>query len=742
MLQRFMSSLAFAVALLAGASQLRAAGPLIVNGAGQPLAWTTKPIRFNPDRGGLGLLSNSQAVSAIITQFGTWSAVATAAISFVNAGPLPVDVTAANYQQYFSNCQDSLNPIIFDTDGSIIQSMFGSGNENFILGAAGPDCISYTPSAITGASAIFNGRFIDNIQNALNPEVSPEEFNAVMLHELGHFIGLDHSQINLIEAFDGDPGNTVATMFPILIDGTQQSTLKLDDRVSVSMLYPSRTFFSSTGSIRGSILRPDGTTPFQGAYVIARQIGNPRLNAVGVASGFLYFPDSPGGPPAPSLQGSYELDGLTSRTSYTVEIEAIDPQFTGGSSVGPLDPPATVPVPEFWNGANEAATDLPDNPSAATPIAVSAGNPVTGINVVMNAASGSLPANDLCSHAATVASFPFTDSVDTTGACESSSDPALSCSTNGLPVFNTVWYAVVPPQEGIVTFDTCGSTYNTVVGAFTGSCSALTPVACNDDAGSSDPACGSTQSRVSFDVLAGQTYLVEVAQYGAPAGGTLNVNATLASRNCMTGNCLLSVGSRGSGQCMAEWLIEPLQNFGRVRPRFINCRDGDSCDFDGSGTNHSCTFHVAVCFNNHDPNLSCTPTDISLVELLTPHLNRLSNTPADTANANALLSSLVDLSSASSKLGICLNNQQLTCLTNPECNSPGKQNGRCYVFVRYTPPLSDPDRCTLAADVTVPLRQQRNGRFAAATKRLQLKATSSMRRIDSDSLKLRCLPSL
>ena len=83
----------------------------------------------------------------------------------------------------------------------------------------------------------------------------------------------------------------------------------------------------------------------------------------------------------------------------------------------------------------------------------------------------------------------------------------------------------------------------------------------------------------------------------------------------------------------------------------------------------------------------------------------------------------------------------MTCLTNSECNSPGKQNGRCYVFIRYTPPFLDPDSCTLAAEVTVPLRRQRNGTFAAVTKRLRLKTTSSMGKIDSDTLQLRCLPS-
>src|ERR1700687_4431388 len=353
-----------------------AAGALIVNGAGQPLVWTTRPIPYNPDQGTLGMLSNSDAVPFVAARFATWAAVSTASISFVNAGALPTDVTSANATAYFGVCGDNLNPIVFDTDGSIIRMLFGVGQENVILGASGPDCASYVPPVITEASAILNGRFIDGTSTQLNPEVSLNDFAGVFTHEFGHYFGLDHSQINLTEAFDGNPANdnTIATMFPILINGSEQASLNLDDRVAVSMLFPSPTFFSSTGSIRGSIVRADGSTPFQGAYVVARDLSNPRLNAVGVASGLLFAPTAPRGPPAAALKGYYELDGLASEASYTVEVEPVDSRFTGGSSVGPLSPPAAVSLPEFWNGANEAATNPPDNPSAATAVPVSAGN--------------------------------------------------------------------------------------------------------------------------------------------------------------------------------------------------------------------------------------------------------------------------------------------------------------------------------------------------------------------------------
>jgi len=334
-----------------------------VNGNGDPLVWGVNPIPFNPDRGTLGTLDNAAAVQAVLDDFGVWAAVPTANISFTNAGALPVDVTVANYLSYLGVCGDGLSPIIFDTDGSITDDAFGPGASNDILGFASPECGSFVPPQIAEGVAVLNGKWIDGVDSPSNPEIPLADFKGVFVHEFGHYVNLDHSQINLVEGFDDDPSNddAVATMFPFLATGT--STPHLDDQVAVSTLYPAASFASGFGTITGTIFRADGVTPFQGAYVIARQVGDPRLTAVGYASGARYFPSNTGGPPAPALRGLYEIPGLPAG-SYTVEIEPVSHFFTDGSSVGPLDPPAALPgLPEFYNGANEAGTNPPDDPT-------------------------------------------------------------------------------------------------------------------------------------------------------------------------------------------------------------------------------------------------------------------------------------------------------------------------------------------------------------------------------------------
>jgi hypothetical protein len=377
--------LALACAVLALASAARAAGPLLVNPSGVPFVWRPLPVPFNPDRGNLGTLSNATAVAHVAANFAVWTAVPTANLTVVNAGALPVDVTVANYTAFLGVCGDGLSPIVFDTDGSITDDLLGNGARNEVLGFAGPECADVNSGTILEGSAVLNGRWIDGINTSSNPEISVADFDAVFVHEFGHYLDLDHSQINLTEAFDTDPGNddAVATMFPILINPTAMATLALDDEVSISTLYPAPSFATNFGKITGNVFSPDGVSPFQGAYVVARKVGDPRLSAVGVASGDR-FTSILGGSSDPSLEGLYEIPGLPPG-SWTVEIEAIDPSFTGGSSVGPLDPPASLPgPPEFWNGANEAATNPPDDPTQAVPLTITAGTTTSGINIILN----------------------------------------------------------------------------------------------------------------------------------------------------------------------------------------------------------------------------------------------------------------------------------------------------------------------------------------------------------------------
>ena len=187
--------------------------------------------------------------------------------------------------------------------------------------------------------------------------------------------------------------------------------------------------------------------------------------------------------------------------------------------------------------------------------------------------------------------------------------------------------------------------------------------------------------------------------------------------------------------------VPPLDHAGIPKNR-LECYEGDpACDSDPDLTNKQCTFNVQLCINNHDPNIACAPTDIATVELLSPDRNGLRNTPEDTSNADALLTSIAGTASNGQVQGFCRNNNQMSCATNAECNSPGKTNGRCSVFVRFSPAATASDRCGMSADIVVPLRALHGGGFATFSKRFRLRATNSARGADVNYLTLRCLPS-
>ncbi len=129
------------------------------------------------------------------------------------------------------------------------------------------------------------------------------------------------------------------------------------------------------------------------------------------------------------------------------------------------------------------------------------------------------PASDLCGGGvAMVAGTTYT--VKTTCAT-SASDPASNCGT----ISKGVWFTFTPGTNGIVTFNTCGSDFDTALAVYTGNCGSLTPVigACNDDNG---PSCTSSNASVSFSASAGITYRVLAGGFNG-ANGNLSMIATL-----------------------------------------------------------------------------------------------------------------------------------------------------------------------------------------------------------------------
>ena len=384
------------IALMLTSVHVYAGGPLVLLSAGVPFLWPNggRLIPFNPDQGGLGPLTNAQAIAQSTAAFLVWADVASATATHVNAGQLPVDVDETNFVPYLSPvAPDGLSAIVYDEDGAIFDLLFGP--DSGVLGFAGPEWIDPATGAILEGVAFMNGGSL------LGANAFPvAEFLSVQVHEYGHYQNLAHTVVNGQIAGFGDargpsPFNTFAppatfagrieTMYPFLFINGGQATPHADDIAMFSTLYPEPTFTTSRGAITGNIVAPNNTTPLTGVNVIARNIANPYDDAVTAISSDFAVNYASGSP----FVGVYTLRGLTPNASYAVYVDQI---LAGGFST----PPRSLPGPEeFYNGADESNDAATDDPSVFTPVSAAAGGTAGNINIVFNALTpGPIPLGD------------------------------------------------------------------------------------------------------------------------------------------------------------------------------------------------------------------------------------------------------------------------------------------------------------------------------------------------------------
>lgn len=427
MIRRVLSLL---LSVFLSTAYLEAGGPLSVTGSaaqnpGQAFVWNVStPIRFTVDGGplsvtptGATVINNSQGVARVQALFQNWQSVPTTTISYSYAGKITApglsssgDVkTIQDFNAVLGTCNSgSQNPVIFDADGSLLRAL---GLDPLVIGFSGTCKLDPQAGYIISAFVFLNGEFQDGVTNPTNNnyELTADQFDEAITHEMGHFSGLGHSQINLDLYQSGFVGNCpldelagLPLMFPVEFCQSRKSAglpiLAPDDVAWISKLYPNSTYASSFGTISGFIFFSDGITHVQGLNVIARRVDDPSTPenesqriASSVVSGF-QFTGNPGqsitgdntggsslGSRNPALIGYYEIP-VTPGT-YTVQTENIDAAFTGGSSVGPLDPPAlTYGAFEYWH-LNESAFD---DPSVKGSVIVQAGQKLSNINIILN----------------------------------------------------------------------------------------------------------------------------------------------------------------------------------------------------------------------------------------------------------------------------------------------------------------------------------------------------------------------
>jgi hypothetical protein len=374
------------VAFLLLCSPAFAGGPLYVTSSAQgteglPFTWDLGQgaVKYRVDGGpmatnaqGTIIVDHATGVTRVENMFASWQAVPTIAITFQDLGPIQPagafadgDVsTVAEFNAVSSSCDSGAqSPVIFDANGSILNAL---GLDPDIIGFAGP-CAQPNGSHFVTAMIFMNGAFQDG--SSANHELTQSQFDEAITHEIGHYIGLDHSQIN-VNALNGG-GNCNADnraglplMFPFAACPSRTSLglpiIAPDDAAWASSLYPNASFATSYGYVEGLVLFSDGITQVQGINVIVRQVDNPgttqdesRRVAFSAVSGLL-FTTNPGqsltgdntsgsvfGARAANREGYYKIPVPPGQ--YTVEIESVDPIFTSGSSVGPLDPPIPMP---------------------------------------------------------------------------------------------------------------------------------------------------------------------------------------------------------------------------------------------------------------------------------------------------------------------------------------------------------------------------------------------------------------
>ncbi|MBP7149322.1 MAG: VCBS repeat-containing protein [Acidobacteria bacterium] len=326
-------------------------------------------------------------------------------VTFGEGPLLPYDVNAvgtpatnpAHWRNFWRVDGDGLSPVIFDSDGSIIDQIFGAGAHFDVLGVAALDTPISVSATIGEASIILNGTIVDGLGLPMSPEdlSLPLGLTGLVTHEGGHFLNLDHSVLNLDAALDGDPANDVyvPTMFPLaLANDAAAASLKPDDEAALLGLYAA---LPSTAEIGGSVSDRDGV-PLQGAQVVLRHVDHPLGLAYAAISGGLHFPCNPGSPcdpcvttcpPDPPAQGAWSARYIAAGT-YKVCVEQIDTGFSvaGGSPVGPLATPPVLAGPEECYDTLESPY-ADDDPDSVTPLAAGV---VSGIDIRLNA----LPAVD------------------------------------------------------------------------------------------------------------------------------------------------------------------------------------------------------------------------------------------------------------------------------------------------------------------------------------------------------------
>lgn len=234
------------------------------------------------------------------------------------------------------------------------------------------------------------------------------------------------------------------------------------------------------------------------------------------------------------------LSGTSMASPHTAGVVALYLQGAPGAT------PAEVAVALTSNATSgvvvDAGTGSPNRllytplgpPPTPTPTVT--GTPPTATPTLTPTATPTPPAHDDIAHPVEITPVPFARNTNTMGATVAADDPILCTGSNGGA---TVWYRYTAPAAGILSINTFGSDYDTVLAAYTGTRGALAQAACNDDY-------TGTQSLIMVTTSPGTTYYIEAASYSSGSASLKRALPAVSASGDVAGfaggNLILSVG--------------------------------------------------------------------------------------------------------------------------------------------------------------------------------------------------------
>jgi hypothetical protein len=406
---------------------------------GQPLHWANGQLNYFVDQGPLNAsVTNQQATAMVNAAAAVWSAIPTAGVTLTDMGTLNEDVNGDNIlvsgasftvtNEQTSQLGVLMEPadvtpsatsyplgILFDTDGSVINALFGAGvsqqnrcqnNGVYVwLDNVNPD------ATIAHAIILLNGLCATNA-NLL------QMMSFELERAFGRILGLDYSQVNPGAATNGEANGMLG--WPVMqpVSGLcgsgggacipNPSDLRWDDIAALNRIYPitagnvssfpgKQITAANTVSIQGTITFKTGMG-MQGVNVVVRPLdssGNPLYQYTVTAVSGVSFNGNHGNPVAgytdannnpltmwgsndASTQGFFDLSGIplppdVTTANYQVTFEPINPLYTLSNSVGPYldgspEPSGTlapISVPSMSAAFRPSPSTWPTRPAAA-----------------------------------------------------------------------------------------------------------------------------------------------------------------------------------------------------------------------------------------------------------------------------------------------------------------------------------------------------------------------------------------